>query len=952
MLSRKVPGSGLLSAAAGVDRGRVAERLRAALAGLQELNFLKEKQRNMVLWALRMNREESASSNNSSAENPEPEPEEQRLEATLAALKQQLGRLRRQDVGLRSHLQQLDLHISELKLDVCKVSSEHLETDSRPSSGFYDLSDGGSGSLSNSCTSVYSECLSPSQPSPPAPLPPRTWPAPSRPPRAPRDVPTSLGRREHRPGGVFAHDWGASGKRLDALWDLRRRPRSTETRLNRILTPVPGFYKPADGKKSSPCSIAGHSAVDPKYQSNLVSRSGAEVYRYPSPLHAVALQSPIFCLSGEGAAPTAGEAAGSRRCRGAENRPISYISQLLQRSLSKASVQGEAGTDQGQPPSESSMEAPTVITGGLGATCGLVLRTQDHTLHQHQVKTLCEHPLQPGGNSAPLHCSQDPVNSISLASIPNHEEVPRPYRCTHPATPRDPIPREVTAPSGQGTCAEEEGRKGDHALGRLLSHRRSRLGRSSSKEEERGPEGLPASTVHPQFVHAQFVPAGSQRVKVRQADRKTKAVRLRKRGAMKQQTLSEMEREADISTGLGTDRNPRQARIESASQRLNLSTGGGSGRSYSETSLYSSAFPPHPSQLPPQCDLPLRPRKAHKPHAQECPSGDPAKRKHVAWKWQSAVEMSMVCPSQSARDTQTQAAMRRAGMVHSLSSRPRSGQWVPPAPYPVQRSCYPPRSESEYSADCSSLFHSTIAESSEGEHSDFTTNRFGDSESSRDSRSTSDSDSSLSLEEDDEAEEEEEGGLVWAETTLGPTAAGLSLPQPRPEPPACRIKASRALKKKIRHFEPAALKVMTLVSQRFCLDLMASEPQAERGWVSPEGMSQDNGAVGSNCAARSGPKSDPTRGAPMLSSLRVPPVPCHSSALHQDIKGPREQMVPRAVSHHQVAQIRSENRSHQDVSEFHLRGYFSIGLWELGVVWAHHCSQPHHINRDRFGPGT
>lgn len=93
MLSKKISGSGLLNAAAGIDRGRVGERLRAALAGLQELHFLKEKQRNMVFWALRMDREEPVSFNDPSAENPEVETEEQRLEATLTALKQQLVRL-------------------------------------------------------------------------------------------------------------------------------------------------------------------------------------------------------------------------------------------------------------------------------------------------------------------------------------------------------------------------------------------------------------------------------------------------------------------------------------------------------------------------------------------------------------------------------------------------------------------------------------------------------------------------------------------------------------------------------------------------------------------------------------------------------------------------------------------------------------------------------------------
>ncbi|XP_064270036.1 dapper homolog 2 isoform X3 [Passer domesticus] len=141
----------------GWDRGRVGERLQAALAGLQELQVLREKQRELVRAALAMPQRPAAGG--------EQQPlsthiKEHRLEVTLSALKEQLSRLRRQDIGLKSHLDQLDQRISELKLDVSKSSSEYLDSDSRPSSGFYDLSDGGSCSLSNSCTSVYSESIS------------------------------------------------------------------------------------------------------------------------------------------------------------------------------------------------------------------------------------------------------------------------------------------------------------------------------------------------------------------------------------------------------------------------------------------------------------------------------------------------------------------------------------------------------------------------------------------------------------------------------------------------------------------------------------------------------------------------------------------------------------------------------------------------------------------------
>nr|XP_014335296.1 PREDICTED: dapper homolog 1 [Bos mutus] len=135
--------------------------------------------------------------------------------------------LRRRDAGLLNQLQELDKQISDLRLDVEKTSEERLETDSRPSSGFYELSDGASGSLSNSSNSVFSECLS------------------------------------------SCHSSTCFCSPLEAT-----------------LTISDGCPKSAD--------------VNPKYQCDLVSKNGNDVYRYPSPLHAVAVQSPMFllCLTG------------------------------------------------------------------------------------------------------------------------------------------------------------------------------------------------------------------------------------------------------------------------------------------------------------------------------------------------------------------------------------------------------------------------------------------------------------------------------------------------------------------------------------------------------------------------------------------------------------------------------------------------------------------------------
>lgn len=108
-------------------------------------------------------------------------------------------------------------------------------------------------------------------------------------------------------------------------------------------------------------------------------------------------------------------------------------------------------------------------------------------------------------------------------------------------------------------------------------------------------------------------------------------------------------------------------------------------------------------------------------------------------------------------------------------------------------------SDSEYSAECASLFHSTIVDTSEDERSNYTTNRFGDSESSEEDHqvevlsSTSDT---------------EEGGGGGAGMGRG---WSQSAPSPAQAKPFVKIKASHNLKKKILRFRSGSLKLMTTV---------------------------------------------------------------------------------------------------------------------------------------------
>eukprot|EP00066_Takifugu_rubripes_P002086 XP_003963752.2 PREDICTED: dapper homolog 2-like [Takifugu rubripes] len=847
MLSRKGSCAGMSAALAGVDRSRVGERLQAALAGLQELHLLKDRQSDMVSWALRVDREEPVSSVQAGTEDPNMRVKEQRLGATLTALKQQLSRLRKQDVGLKTHLQQLDQQINELKLDVNKVSTDQMESDSRPSSGFYELSDGGSCSLSNSCVSVYSECLSSSQTSL---LHPST-PANSHiNPPAQVDVCHQRSADEsttqpHPPRAVGLH-LGSSRIRVNAE---QKRPRPVSTGdLDAMLTQGLGYFMFVDQRKPLMCPKLKSSTVDPKFQSNLVSRTGAEVYPYPSPLHAVALQSPIFSVGGEPTIPGLLEGQGpptnssdtlQKAQMGYETMTQTYIDRLLVRSFNK--VKTDTGPEDVQTHSECQRNLAKVVT-----VVPEVPQRDKSVVQPHSVQTTSSSLDNSQKRNCMTYSSQERADN---ANVKQPVKVPdTSFRYSYPARSRDCTTEESTISS----MRKKDNSKGEFPLvvknnseNKCVDKPESRLqtrsgprqkivmGHSSSTKESQCLEGKVGHITSPDFVHAEFVPAGSHRVKVRQADHKTKAVKLRRksnekpRAVRQQHGYSSGEKAREASGGSkGEQRRAGKGKVTkkfTTCYAEEQTQGSGSESSHSSPGLmYTHKVPPKTHPTPVVTKSSKNRRILSLDYEQPL---EQRKKKQGS----SDVEMFHLSCSQHYRSKGPQAQ----GSMQMVHMNDRSGQWMgppgsfqtpvsphsflhnlnaryPPSPFHMSRH-YPPRCESEYSAECASLFHSTIAESSEGEMSDNTTNRFGDSESSQSFLSFSDSDSSLSLDEDYQVDNQgEERNLVWAEDSLGPTAAGLQQ-LPRPEPSACRIKASRALKKKIRRFQPASLKVMTLV---------------------------------------------------------------------------------------------------------------------------------------------
>uniref|UniRef100_A0A674KB43 Dishevelled binding antagonist of beta catenin 2 n=1 Tax=Terrapene triunguis TaxID=2587831 RepID=A0A674KB43_9SAUR len=707
----------------GWDRCRVGERLHAALAGLQELQVLREKQRTLVSGALAMQQQPAARGDPARSK-------EHRLEATLTALKEQLSRLRRQDVGLKSHLDQLDQQISELKLDVRKSSSEYLDSDSRPSSGFYDLSDGGSCSLSNSCTSVYSESISSSHTSllPSCQQPKTRLSVFDYRPKSADETTVHTTKFQHQ--GVYVSD----GCRIKASTDIsgtpaRSRPRPVSTGdLERRLPEDTGFQKTTDPKSVPPLCHGVEfqfQSVDPKYQNDLVSKSGNDVYPYPSPLHAVALQSPLFSLVGV---------------------PLE--------------------TDNHSSPSK---PMPSVTSPSLIRTRPVIEARPGGYINKLLQLTRCR-----GNNHA------DASERVSTKSQPS--TVPQRLIIT-------PSTGGVKISSSSSSQLEKQGSslEGNKAEGKL---------------RREVPEGECAKhSSCSQICYEVSSP-------VRFASSKMKSVKVKRRNSEKvlrpgKQTLcAEKSRGAHGAARLPVEWNlPQKQHGGKSLVRRSTYAGEVTGRSCSESSLFPVQFriPPAPSR--PE----LYRASANALYSLETAYIDTATKKKQR-KWQSTVEISakthLASLSSGFGLGPPRQPVRRAGVLRTVSMRARSKHHRH-GTYAKSESDH-----SEYSAECASLFHSTIAETSEGEVSDYTTNCFGDSESSESDSEGSSNSSSLTLDYDDADESE----LVWPEASVRQPAAVQASSKPLPPmPKICRIKASKALKKKIRRFQPASLKVMTMV---------------------------------------------------------------------------------------------------------------------------------------------
>uniref|UniRef100_A0A8B9Q6M0 Dishevelled binding antagonist of beta catenin 2 n=1 Tax=Apteryx owenii TaxID=8824 RepID=A0A8B9Q6M0_APTOW len=707
----------------------------------------------------------------------------------------------RQDVGLKSHLDQLDQQISELKLDVSKTSSEYLDSDSRPSSGFYDLSDGGSCSLSNSCTSVYSESISsshtnllPSSQHPKARLSVFDY----RPKSADE---TTVHTTSFQQQGTYVSDgcWITVNTDISGT-PARSRPRPVSTGdLERLIPADTRFQKETDPKSMLPLCHTGELhllSMDPKFQNDLVSKNGIDVYPYPSPLHAVALQSPLFSLVGSSPEadlqvppckplPSMMGPSLIRTRPTTEAKPGGYINKLLQLTRCKGNNRADASKQVSTKSQPSTMHQRLIITPSAGGvkinSSSSQLEKQVSSLESNKAEGKFQREVPEG------ECAKQQETVCSL----NGEQQ---------STPPD------TEPSAVNTCYPAKS-----------AARGSPLAEAMESSEDLGtwnPKPVPSRkpplkrSARSEFVHAQFVPAESHQVRVKFASSKTKAVKIKRRNSEKvlrpgkQAFCTEKARGLHGAARLPAEWNqPQRPHGMKSLVRRPSYSGDVTGRSCSESSL----LPAQLRLLP----VPSRPElyraSANARYSLEAAYIDTATKKKQR-KWQSTVEISakahLANLSSGFGTRAPRQPVRRAGVLRTVTMRAHSKSHLHGANAKSESD------HSEYSAECASLFHSTIAETSEGEVSDFTANRFGDSESSESDLDGSSSSSSLALDYD----EGDESELIWPEASVRQSgsvqASSKSLP---PVPKICRIKASKALKKKIRRFQPASLKVMTMV---------------------------------------------------------------------------------------------------------------------------------------------
>ncbi|NXV24696.1 DACT1 protein, partial [Cepphus grylle] len=797
---------------ADAERQRTRERLEATLAGLGELEYLRQRQE-LLVKSLLLRRTAGAvpgAQGTGRGEPPGEGPplrslEEKFLEENILLLRRQLNCLRRRDAGLLNQLQELDKQISDLRLDVEKTTDEHLETDSRPSSGFYELSDGASGSLSNSSNSVFSECLSSCHSS-------TCFCSP---------LEATLNISDGRPKSADLIGW------MDYNKEGQPEDQTAGSVCRYLSTP-----------HSNSLDVVAD--VHPKYQCDLVSKNGNDIYRYPSPLHAVAVQSPMFLLpvtenpqqeeeqlgcnisdvcarsetdSGKCTNAFLPQDSWLAPCPSTSKRIDSYILSLVQKKTHAVRT---------NKPRTSLNADPTKGILRHGSMCirqpaGVVAHS--NIMNLKSSKQAC---LPSGGTTALDHTAPSPLKQrLREPAVEQLESTKAPLPVAFPPgvagelqskhLPRDvklvPVELNPSAVAAAGEVPKENGqlfamspkegpgkpmvlqlenRVSQPPKKVLLKSNLQATHSSSSAVEERPTldfksEGSSSQSLDDGLlVNAQYIPAQQQSVKLHKGTRNVKILK-----------SSVLKHRPHLANGLENSLQTLREKTKLAGKKCRFPEELDTNKKLKKPSSRGKRG----SSLQLESGLQSRQTGLHKSsvrshgHGREVVVAKPKHKRADYRRWKSSAEISYEEALRRVRRN------RREGVgVYSQVPLP----YVSPYTYVA--------SDSEYSAECESLFHSTVVDTSEDEQSNYTTNCFGDSESSLsevefvgESTTTSDSD--------------ESGGLIWSQFVQTLPIQTVTAPELHENAAKAfvKIKASHNLKKKILRFRSGSLKLMTTV---------------------------------------------------------------------------------------------------------------------------------------------
>ncbi|KAK1875490.1 Dapper like 1 [Dissostichus eleginoides] len=780
--------------------------------------------------------------------------------------------LRRRDAGLITQLQELDRQISDLRLDT-EASHDQLENDSRPSSGFYELSDGASGSLSNSSNSVFSECF------------------------------CSMAEAD---GRLISADERASCLECDGLVGGLFDDSSFSGTVRRSLSaPHPVTLDPL----SSVASCDSQS----KYHCDLVAKNGSEVYRYPSPLHAVAVQTPVFLqmlgpirdegpvrsveagveglklepspLSASVSAPLVSQSSSWPATFSSQTPSLkrldSYIFSLLQRRALPVRT-SRPRTSISTDPSKSILRQASLcvrqVSGfGFGTLRGSEFRpswpaggaSAESLSPQRQWSVESKPEEQETQNFFPDVSVETMQNGFKMNSdlaenqnssthsicIQNGSSVTHIDTSTNsllkqkskgllPPSAVSTLPkdfRELGIPKANSSPKETQ--QPCYFPDQDLLLKSPAVIKTSSATPKNSPKPLqnvqtekversevaclvPSSQSQDEAEgegggghNAKYFSSQGQNVKHRKSSSKNvKSVKVKTTTTtMKTSRTSEHNEHKSERRGDQSHHRSKKYRLLEDGASINIKVskrapGGGSSHG-----MNSSRIKRLPASIPEGRVL----DKHDTSTLGSVRSGASRHHGHHHHHHQGRDQVAVVAKPKHKRndyrrlraimELQYDEAFRRAQRRQrkELLNQSAANVYLPSAGQVSSPYSYVARSDSEYSAECASLFHSTIVDTSEDERSNYTTNRFGDSESSEEEyieESTTTSDT-------EESGGGGAGGMGRGRNQLGATgarAAGQEM-TPAQAKAFVKIKASRNLKKKILRFRSGSLKLMTTV---------------------------------------------------------------------------------------------------------------------------------------------